>query len=41
MSVFILGVTADLQVCEEFLQLVPLRDTTTGQDICDRRASVC
>lgn len=35
LSVFIRGVTADLQVCEEFLQLVPLRDTTTGQDICD------
>ncbi|XP_076069311.1 general transcription factor II-I repeat domain-containing protein 2B-like [Oratosquilla oratoria] len=32
--VFIRGVTADLQVCEEFLQLVPLRGTTTGQDIC-------
>ncbi|XP_076041831.1 general transcription factor II-I repeat domain-containing protein 2-like [Oratosquilla oratoria] len=32
---FIRGVTADLQVCEEFLQLVPLRGTTTGQDICD------
>ncbi|XP_076061542.1 general transcription factor II-I repeat domain-containing protein 2-like [Oratosquilla oratoria] len=35
MAVFIRGVTADLQVCEEFLQLVPLRGTSTGQDICD------
>ncbi|XP_076047236.1 general transcription factor II-I repeat domain-containing protein 2-like [Oratosquilla oratoria] len=35
LAVFIRGVTADLQVCEEFLQLVPLRGTTTGQDICD------
>ncbi|XP_076041934.1 general transcription factor II-I repeat domain-containing protein 2-like [Oratosquilla oratoria] len=35
MAVFLRGVTADLQVCEEFLQLVPLRGTTTGQDICD------
>uniref|UniRef100_UPI00358E1D8A general transcription factor II-I repeat domain-containing protein 2-like n=1 Tax=Myxine glutinosa TaxID=7769 RepID=UPI00358E1D8A len=35
LSVFIRGVTADFQVCEEFLQLVPLRDTTTGKDICD------
>ncbi|XP_076042351.1 general transcription factor II-I repeat domain-containing protein 2B-like [Oratosquilla oratoria] len=35
LTVFIRGVTADLQVCEGFLQLVPLRGTTTGQDICD------
>ena len=35
LAVFIRGVTADLQVFEEFLQLIPLRDTTTGQDIFD------
>ncbi|XP_076059507.1 general transcription factor II-I repeat domain-containing protein 2-like [Oratosquilla oratoria] len=35
LTVFIRGVTADLQVCEEFLQLVPPLGTTTGQDICD------
>ncbi|XP_076059111.1 general transcription factor II-I repeat domain-containing protein 2-like [Oratosquilla oratoria] len=35
LAVFIRGVIADLQVCEEFLQLVPLRGTTTGEDICD------
>lgn len=35
LAVFIRGVTADLQVFEEFLQLVPLRTTTTGQDIFD------
>ncbi|XP_076039334.1 general transcription factor II-I repeat domain-containing protein 2A-like [Oratosquilla oratoria] len=35
LAVFIRGVTADLQACEEFLQFVPLRRTTTGQDICD------
>ncbi|XP_050715475.1 general transcription factor II-I repeat domain-containing protein 2-like [Eriocheir sinensis] len=36
LAVFIRGVTAhDLQVCEEFLQLVPLRGTNIGQDIFD------
>ena len=35
LAVFIRGVTADLQVFEQFLQLIPLRDTTTGQDIFD------
>ncbi|XP_076054348.1 general transcription factor II-I repeat domain-containing protein 2-like [Oratosquilla oratoria] len=35
LAVFIRGITTDLQVCEEFLQLVPLHGTTTGQDICD------
>ncbi|XP_076054499.1 general transcription factor II-I repeat domain-containing protein 2-like [Oratosquilla oratoria] len=34
-AVFIRDVTADFQVCEEFLQLVPLRGITTGQNICD------
>ncbi|XP_050733317.1 general transcription factor II-I repeat domain-containing protein 2-like [Eriocheir sinensis] len=33
LAIFIRGVTADLQVCEEFLQLVQLCGTTTGQDI--------
>ena len=35
LAVFIRGVTAELNVCEEFLQLVPLRGTTTGKDIFD------
>ena len=35
LAVFNRGVTADLQVCEEFLQFVPLCGTTTGQDIRD------
>ena len=35
LAVFIHGFTADLNVCEEFLQLVPLRGTTTGKDIFD------
>ena len=35
LAVFIRGVTADLQVFEQFLLLIPLRDTTTGQDIFD------
>ncbi|XP_076069196.1 general transcription factor II-I repeat domain-containing protein 2-like [Oratosquilla oratoria] len=35
LAVFIRGVNANLQVCEEFLQLVPLRGTNTGIDICD------
>ncbi|KAG0721741.1 General transcription factor II-I repeat domain-containing protein 2 [Chionoecetes opilio] len=33
--IFIRGVTAALQVYEDFLQLVPLHGTTTGQDIFD------
>ena len=35
LAVFIRGITADLQVCEEFVQLFTLRSTTTGQDIFD------
>ncbi|XP_076034516.1 general transcription factor II-I repeat domain-containing protein 2-like [Oratosquilla oratoria] len=35
LAVFIRGVTSDLQVCEEFLQLVSLRGITTEQNICD------
>lgn len=32
LAVFVHGVIADLQVCEKFLQVVPLHSTTTGQD---------
>ncbi|KAG0716588.1 General transcription factor II-I repeat domain-containing protein 2A [Chionoecetes opilio] len=35
LAIFIRGVTAALQVYEEFLQLVPLHSTTSGQDIFD------
>ncbi|KAG0723767.1 General transcription factor II-I repeat domain-containing protein 2 [Chionoecetes opilio] len=35
LAIFIRGVTAALQVYEEFLQPVPLYGTTTGQDIFD------
>ncbi|KAG0724695.1 General transcription factor II-I repeat domain-containing protein 2A [Chionoecetes opilio] len=35
LAIFIRGVTAALQVYEEFLQFVPLYGTTTGQDIFD------
>ncbi|KAG0718983.1 General transcription factor II-I repeat domain-containing protein 2 [Chionoecetes opilio] len=35
LAIFIRGVTAALQVYEEFLQLVSLDGTTTGQDIFD------
>ena len=33
LAIFIRGVTSELLVYEEFLQLVPLHSTTTGQDI--------
>ncbi|KAG0727511.1 General transcription factor II-I repeat domain-containing protein 2 [Chionoecetes opilio] len=39
LAIFISGVTAALQVYEEFLQLVPLHGTTTGQDL--RRMLQC
>ena len=35
LAVFIRGVTADLNVCEEFHQSITLRGTTTGKDIFD------
>ena len=35
LAVFVRGVASDFSVTEEFLQLVPMRGTTTGKDIAD------
>ena len=35
LAVFVCGVNDNFEILEEFLQLMPLKDTTTGQDILD------
>ena len=36
LSLFIRGVTEDMEIYQELLDLVPLRDTTTGEDIFEK-----
>ena len=33
LAVFVRGINSDFDICEEFVQLVPLKNTTTGKDI--------
>ena len=33
LAIFVRGINSNFDICEEFLQLVPLKDTTTGKDI--------